>query len=151
QQPAEESLAAYASDIQCASLACCRRAGRGLVERAVSDRGVGPVGVVEPDILLRDMVEMPKAEAQEVIQALALERSDPGLDKAVRIRGQEGGAYAPNPGAEQHALPRKRELLVPVVDDEPRFQLVVAEPHQQVPALLLNPLLVGVIGRRAEK
>jgi len=37
------------------------------------------------------------------------------------------------------------------MDEEPRLELLILQPHQQVSALLLNPLLVRVIGRRAQE
>lgn len=85
QQTAQELGAANAADLR------RRRAGkligrpaRGLRGRAIAERLMGSEFVVKASERLNDVVKMSEAEAGEVIQALALEGTDPRLGKGVR-------------------------------------------------------------------
>ncbi len=103
------------------------------------------------DVRLADVVEMPQAEAQEVIQTFAFDRADPGLRERVRIRRQPRGPQATKVGVVEQATELGRELAVAVVDEEPRLDLLLVEPHHQVSSLLLDPPIVGLIRGWAEK
>lgn len=78
QQPAQKSLAANGSKVRsrrCHAGAewpgCCLR------DRAIPETLVWAMDVMEARVLLANVIEMTKAEAQKVIQALPLDRSDP--------------------------------------------------------------------------
>ena len=84
--------------------------------------------VEKADIRLADVVEMPQTEAEEVIEALAFDRTDPGLRERVRIRLQPRCSQATNVGMVEQATEPGRELAVAVVDEEPRLDLLFVEP-----------------------
>jgi len=47
---------------------------------------MGPVAVIVPDILVQDLPQVLLADDQQVVQALAAQRSDEPLGKRVRPR-----------------------------------------------------------------
>ena len=152
QQSAEESLAADGTGLQrgCCHTVLRRTCGRSGY-RLVAESLVWAMFVEEAYIVLADVVEIPKTEAQEVIVALAFDHADPGLRERVRIWRQPRCSQATNVGIVEQATELGRELAVAVVDEEPCLNLLLLKPHHQVSSLLLNPAIVGAIRGPAEQ
>ncbi len=62
--------------------------GRSLRDGEISEPLVRAMDIVITSVVLADVIEMTKAEAQEMIQALPLDRANPCFRKGVGVRGQ---------------------------------------------------------------
>jgi hypothetical protein len=92
-----------------------------------------------PDVLRQDVVEMPLADDQHVVQALAAQRSCEPLGVSVRSRRPDRRPDHPRavPGEDLVEFPG--ELAVPVADQEPEAASPLAEVHQEAAGLLGGP------------
>ena len=124
-----------------------------LLQPELSDSQAVGVGVFikEANVLLANVVQMAQGETHEVVQALSFYSANPGFSVSVRIWCKERCSQASDAVTLEEATKRSRELGVAVVDKEPRPELLIFEPHHQVSALLLDPPIVRVIRKRAEK
>lgn len=121
---------------------------RQLIEPAVPNTLMRPLLVVVIHERLHDVVDVPQAEAGEVVQAFPPNCCDPRLSERIGIGCHHGRFDNLNAGRAQQPIKRSREFCVPVMDQVRRFQAHFLEPHQQVPSLLEHPFLVGVIRGR---
>ena len=120
----------------------CRWPGEALVEPLM---GVGPVVVV--DELRQHALQVPPAEDQEVIQALAPRCADKSLSDRVRPRRSIGQAHNVHAFRAEDLVECGRELGVPVSEQELLgSQLAVLQLPGQVARLLEHPGLVGAVG-----
>lgn len=108
---------------------------------------MGAAIVVVADVLLKDVVEMATSEAEEVVEALSLDRADPRFGEGVRVRRPGRGLDDPGSRIAEQPIEVVSELRVAIVQQEPRLDAVVGEPHLDVASLLLHPGFVRVIGR----
>ncbi len=150
QQSAEESLTADGPDPRLELESprwprCCSRNGQ------IPEPLVMEMFFEEADIRFEDVVEMPQAEAQEVVQSLAFEGSYPSLSKGICIWSKERCSQTADAVTLEEATERSRELGVAIVDKESRLEVLLFKPHHHIPPLLLDPPIVSVIGGRTEK
>ena len=100
----------------------------------------------EPD--LHDVLQVPAAEACEVVQTFPFELSDEALAKSVRLRRFRRDAEAFN----AFCFPKPGEpsgiLSVAIMDEKTRLDAYLIEPQGGVPRLLHDPIAVGRKGRR---
>jgi hypothetical protein len=87
---------------------------------------------------------VPFAGDQHPVQALAAGAGNPAFRDRVRPRRLDRCLDDPDPGRREHGGERRRELGVPVPDEELEAAGVVAEVHQKVASLLGHPLLRGM-------
>ena len=83
----------------------------------VSQDLVGPHFVVIVDISLRDVVEMPEAETEQVIQALTFKAADPRPRIAIRDGSQVGRRDHAALLASERLVEGFAELGVSIVDE----------------------------------
>src|SRR5262249_41530420 len=102
--------------------------------------------VVMADVDAKHMLELAATEDQQPIEALATGAADPALEVRVRVRCPYRRADDRDALACEGGVEGARELLVPVVDQEPHPPVAVVEVHQQVARRLGNPAGVGVAG-----
>ena len=103
---------------------------------------VGSNGVVERDVGLRDVIQMPEAGAEQVGETFPFEAPDPGLGVAVGDRRQVGRFdHARNAvGVPKVFVEGVGELGVPIVDEELQIDLLLLGPHENVARLLQHPV-----------
>src|SRR5215472_1550320 len=120
----------------------CRWPGEALVEPLM---GAGPVVVV--DELRRHALQVPPAEDQEVVEALAPRCANKSLGHGVRPRRSIGQAHNLHAFRAEDLVECGRELGVPVSEQELLgSQLAVLQLPGQVARLLEHPGLVGAVG-----
>ena len=113
------------------------RAPRG---RVLVQCPVRPVAVIVTGILTKDQAQMPFADDQHPVQALAAGTADPAFRDRVRTRRPYRGLDDPHAGRGEYRVERRGELGVPVTDQEFEAVSVALEVHQQVTGLLGHPL-----------
>ncbi len=86
--------------------------------RSLVPRLVRPVFVVVPRVLGQDTLEVPIAVDQQVVQALAPQRSREPLRKEIRFRRLGRRLDDPRAVAGEHVVEDSRELAVAVADEE---------------------------------
>jgi hypothetical protein len=145
QQSTEESLAMNRTRF--------RVIGRWIVSKGSSQRAIAKTLVrsmliVESNVLTQDMIEVSSTEAGKVVQALALERTNPRFGKCVRIRRLYRRFHDTDTCIIEQCVERWHELRVAVTEKEPCLDIFVLHPHLHVPRLLHHPLSVRVVGGR---
>jgi hypothetical protein len=78
--------------------------------------------------------ELPPAEDEQAVEALAMHAADPALSVSVRVRCPDGRADHGDPFALEDEIAAATELGVAIVDQEAE-QLLVDQPAEQVPAI----------------
>lgn len=168
QQPAEESAAANVVRLErvCIIQDGIRRTRSRDVFRwagriELPPRGIGngeipqalmrPKSVVEMSVLAFDVVEMAEAETHEMVQAFALEGTDPRFHERVGVGREQRRADRRDAGVSEQLVERERKLRVAVVKNKLRPKLLIIEPHHHVAGLLLDPALIRVKRRRREE
>ncbi len=116
--------------------------------RSLVPRLVRPVFVIVPCVLGHDILEVPFAEDQQVVQALAPQCSHVPLRKGIRPRRPEGRLDDPHAIVGEHVIEDGRELAVAVADEELELAGAFAEIHEKVAGLLGGPWAVHARGRR---
>lgn len=93
-----------------------------------------------------DVVQVPKAETEKVVQALPLETSNPRLGIRISNRHPNRCLYDMDILGPEQRVEGLRELSVVVTNEEPNIDVFLICPQQDIPPLLLNPVGIGVIG-----
>jgi len=106
---------------------------------------VGTMAVVELGISLHDVIQVPQAEAEEVVQAFAFDRGYPGFDICIAIRCSYGCVDDIDIAGLKDVIKSIAKLFVAIMDQMRGFDAHISQPHQNVPSLLLHPILVGVV------
>jgi len=115
-------------------------AGTGLVQgRSLLPRLVGPVAVVVPRVLAQDLPQVPVAEDQQMIQALAAQRAHETFRESVRPRRPDRGLDDPCAVPGKDLIKCCSELAVAVADQEPEGAGAITEVYEQVAGLLGGP------------
>ena len=120
-----------------------RRWGRGLphsVQLHVAQRLVRAQHIIIVRVDLYDVVQVPQAEAEELIQALSLQCPNPRFDEAVGDRRLVGCPDDRPNGVIEEGVELLRELGVTVMNEKVKAQAFVLQPHDHIPRLLLHPL-----------
>ena len=112
---------------------------------------MGSVIVVIVNVLLKNVVEMAAAEAEEVVQTFAFDRADPCFRERIRIRRSSRRFDDAGSRAAEQLIEVVGELRVAITQQEPSMDAVVRQPHLHVASLLLHPTAVRVIGRRTDE
>jgi hypothetical protein len=98
-----------------------------------------PTPVVMAGIDAKYVVELPAAEDEQPVEALAADAADPALGVGVRVRRLDGRADHRNSFALEDVIAPTAELGVAIVDQEAERLLAIIEGHQQVARLLGDP------------
>ena len=114
--------------------------------RSLVPRLVRPVFVIVPRVLGQDILEVPFAVDQQVVQALAPQCSHVPLRKGIRPRRPERRLDDPHAIVGEHVIEDGRELAVAVADEELELAGAFAEIHEKVAGLLGGPCPAGVRG-----
>jgi hypothetical protein len=85
------------------------------------------------------VVELPAAEDEQPVEAVAADAADPTLAVGVRVRRLDGRADHRNSFALEDMIAPTAELAVAIVDQEAERLLATIEGHQQVARLLGDP------------
>ena len=117
----------------------------------VSQALVRPEFVVVVRVSLSDVVKLPQAEAEEVVQTLPLEVADPGFRVAIRDGSGDGREHRTTVVSAEVLVKGLGELRIVVVDEETDVDAYFLSPHIDIASLLLHPYLVRTIGGRGEK
>jgi hypothetical protein len=120
-------------------------------QRAITKTLVRSMLIVESNILTQDVIEVTPAEADEVVQTLALERTDPRFGKGIRIRRLDWRFHNADADIIEQRVECKRELRIAVTEKEPRLNLLVLHPHLNVPRLLHHPWPVRMVSCRTHE
>jgi hypothetical protein len=99
-----------------------------------------------PRVLGQDPPEVPFAVNQQVVEALAPQRSHIPLRKGIRPGRAGRRLDDPRAIAGEHVVERRRELAVAVADQEAELAGAFAEIHEKVASLLSGPRPGGVGG-----
>src|SRR5215472_4801518 len=111
--------------------------------------GAGPVVVV--DELRQHALQVPAAEDQEVVQALAPRCADKSLGHGVRPRRSEGQTHDFDTLAAEDLVESGRELGIAIAEQELLgSKLALLQLPGQVARLLDHPSLVGAVGAAGE-
>ena len=86
--------------------------------RVLQQRPVWPVRVVVIDILAQDQPQVPFADDQHPVQALAAGAGDPAFGNRVRTRRPDWRLDDPRADRGKHCVERRSELRIPVPDQE---------------------------------
>ena len=89
---------------------------------------------------------MPLVPDQGTVQQLAPAAADPPFRDRIHSRRPGGGADDPHACCPEHRIERRREAGVPVVQHELDPRPGIFQVHEQVPGLLHDPGLDGVLG-----
>ena len=100
---------------------------------------VRTVAVIVLRLLGQHRPQMVLAEDQHVIQALAAKGAHEPLGERVRLRRPHRRPDHPRPVTREDIIECRRELAVPVTDEEPEPPGPLAEVHQKVTGLLGSP------------
>jgi hypothetical protein len=111
----------------------------GLPRRFLLQALVRMVAVIVPGVLGQDLAEMPFAEDQHMIQALATKCAHELLGKCVRTRRPDRRLDDSRSIPSEDIAKGRGELAVPVADQESEPAGTLAEIHQQVAGLLAGP------------
>jgi len=122
QQPTERRAATHRPDL---AVDRFRRRQSGQAQRDVAEGLMGPDRSVMGHVPLDDVIQMPEIEAEEVVEALPLQRADPRLREGVGDGGLEGGCHDPGAHGLEQMIERLGELGVVVVDQEAAGQLFI--------------------------
>ena len=107
--------------------------------------------IVKSNVLTENVIEVPSAETDKVIQAFPLERANPRFREGVRIRRLHRSLHDANTCTVEQSIKRRRKLRVTITDQEPGFDTLVIQPHLHISRLLHYPLPIQVIRRRAHE
>jgi hypothetical protein len=110
---------------------------------------VWTVAVIVPGVLGQDAAEVPLAEDQHVVQALAAQRANEPFRECVRPRRSDRRPDHPRAVPGKDFIERRGELAVPVADQELELPGPITEVHHQVAGLLGSPCS-GRMGGDAE-
>jgi hypothetical protein len=94
-------------------------------------------------VLGQDIAEMPRAEDQHVVKALAAQRAHESLRECVRPRRPDWRLDHPRAVPGEDVIECRGELAVPVTDQEPESAGALAEVHEKAAGLLHGPGSVG--------
>ncbi len=72
--------------------------------------------VVELDVLAEDVIQVPEAEAHEVIEAFSLDRANPRLSVSVCVRCPDRRPDDSSAGIAKQLIESRSELRVAVAD-----------------------------------
>lgn len=97
----------------------------------------------------QDVIELGPAEADEEIQAFALDGADEGFREGIGVRRPVRDLDDPGSFRRPDGIEAGAELGVGVADQETRRDLLVRAPHQRIAGLLGHPCRVGGVGRGA--
>lgn len=97
----------------------------------------------------QDVIELGPAEADEEIQAFALDGADEGFREGIGVRRPVRDLDDPGSFRRPDGIEAGAELGVGVADQETRRDLLVRAPHQRIAGLLGHPCRVGGEGRGA--
>ena len=114
--------------------------------RVLQERPVWPVRVVVIDILAQDQPQVPFADDQHSVQALAAGAGDPAFGNRVRTRRPDRRLDSPRADCSEYRVERDAGLCVPVTDQELQALSIILKVHQQVPGLLGHPRARGMSG-----
>ena len=89
---------------------------------------------------------MPFAVDQQLVEALAPQRSHIPLRNRVRPGGADRSLDDPHTAAGEHLIEHRGELAVAVADQDPELAGTFAEIYQEVASLLDGPRTGGVRG-----
>src|SRR5712691_1684756 len=81
-------------------------------------RAVRPMAVVVVGVGAQDMLELPPAEDEQPVEALATDAADPALGVGVRVRRLDGCADHRDPFSLEDVIEAAAELGVAIVDEE---------------------------------
>lgn len=115
QEPGEELLAFYRAAIRRSSQRKLIFKSQGLVALGL----VRPKVVVEANVFLSDVIEVPEAEAEKMIKRFELTFSDPGLRESVRVGCPHGRLDDLHASGFEDSIKASSEFGVTVVEDEP--------------------------------
>ena len=108
---------------------------------------MGPAVVVELDILVDEMVDVPLAEQDEVVQALVLQR----FDRALCVGVQIGRVAHEHDGLDrvgfEDVVERPLKLLIPVAQKMRDGKPLLFRDEAEIASLLSHPFPRGVHGR----
>ncbi len=108
--------------------------------RPLAERPVRTMNVMVLDVLTQDQPQAPLAGYQHPVQALAPGAGNPPLRDRVRPRRPDRRLDDPHTSSGEHRVKGRRELGVPVPDQELQPVRAVPEAHRQVAGLLGYPL-----------
>src|SRR5262249_34652143 len=108
----------------------------GCPRRAQLQTAMGPEPVVVLHVLGQDCLQMPSAQDQQPVQALAPGTRDPALAPSVRVRGPDRGSDHLQTFCPEDSIEGGREVAVSIVDQEARLDLRFLELPGQVARLL---------------
>lgn len=115
------------------------------VQGPIAQPLMGSQSIVVVNVGLDNVVKMLESKTEEVVEALAFERPDPGLGVAVGDRAAEGRSDGVGFHGFDQPIERSSVFGVSISDDEPHLQRFVFQPHVGVTDLLKHPRLIGVI------
>lgn len=115
--------------------------GRG--RRALAEGPMRPVRVVMLDVLGEDGLEMPPAEDEHAIKALASESADDALADGVRPRCADRGLDDPDGLGGEDGVEGSGELGVAIPDQELDRRRVLASSMQRLRACWVTQLATG--------
>src|SRR6266511_3931227 len=98
-----------------------------------------PMLVVVAGVDAEHVFELPPAEDEQAVEALATHAADPALGVSVRVRCPDRRADHGDPFALEDVIAAATELGVAIVDQEAERLLVIIERHQEVARLLGDP------------
>jgi hypothetical protein len=107
------------------------------------------LGVVVAHPGPQDVIELRAAEADEEIEAFALDRPDERFRVGVGVRCPVRDLDHPGGFGRPDGIEAGAEFGVGIADQEIRRDPPLSAPHQAVAGLLRHPRRVGGIGRRA--
>jgi len=140
QQPAEPTGIPDRAGINVAGLSRRIAACGGHV---VAQPLVRPALVVVAGVFLPDVVELPKAEAEEVVQALSLIMRYPLFAECVRDGRPVGDRKGPAALPAEVFIEVLRELGVQIVDQEADVDGLLFSPEADVASLLRTQVALG--------
>ena len=94
---------------------------------------MGSVGVVEPLVLAQGVEQVLLVPDQRSVEEFAAATADPALHDGVHPRDADSAEDDLNAGVGEHGVEQRRELSVPVTDQEPCGAARVFEVHDEVP------------------
>src|SRR5215211_511736 len=95
--------------------------------------------VVMAGIDAKHLLELPPAEDEQAVEALATDAADPALGVSVRVRSLDGRADHSHSFATEDVIETAAELGVAIVDQEAERLIAIIERHPQVACLLGDP------------
>src|SRR5215218_6053960 len=95
--------------------------------------------VVMAGIDAKHLLELPPAEDEQAVEALATDAADPALGVSVCVRSLDGRADHSHSFATEDVIETAAELGVAIVDQEAERLIAIIERHPQVACLLGDP------------